>query len=108
LWVVRLRGPAAIIGFCGLRVRSNTPDPELLYALAPLYWGRGFATEAGRAVLGYAFEVLGLERVSAATDAPNLASERVLQRVGMRFSHRETVEGRETVFYVITRSALTR
>ncbi len=104
LWVVRLRSTGALIGFCGLRLRDNAKDPELLYGLAPPYWRQGFASEAGRAVLAYAFDTLGIERVSAATDAPNVASERVLQRLGMSFSHREWVEGRETVYYVITRA----
>jgi RimJ/RimL family protein N-acetyltransferase len=105
LWVVRLRVAAPLIGFCGLRAPDKVPDPELLYGLAPVYWGQGLATEAGHAVLTYAFETLRLDRVSATTDALNVASDRVLQRVGMRVSHRETVEGRETVFYVIARAA---
>jgi Acetyltransferase (GNAT) domain len=71
-----------IVGFCGL-LPNHAGEVELLYGLAPACWGQGLATEAARAVLRDAFEVLGLARVVAATDPPNHASIRVLERLGM-------------------------
>lgn len=73
----------AFIGWCGL-VRWN-PDfrsARLGYCLVEGAWGRGLATEAARAVLGWAFEALPLHRVQAETDTRNAASARVLEKLG--------------------------
>lgn len=60
-----------------------TPEIELSWAILPEYRGRGLATEAGRAMLAFAFDDLHLERVVACTDATNLASQRVMRKIGM-------------------------
>lgn len=104
LWRVSERGSDAMIGFCGLRSGEAGPVPELLYGLLPAHWGRGFATEAARAVLSYGFGTLGLERIDAATDVPNTASARVLERLGMRLERRATVGGHDTLFYSLART----
>ncbi|WP_438028155.1 GNAT family N-acetyltransferase [Sorangium sp. So ce233] len=68
------------------RLRVPVYDPpvlELLYALAPGFTGQGLATEMAAAVLDLAFEERGLALVRASTGAPNLASIRVLERLGM-------------------------
>jgi RimJ/RimL family protein N-acetyltransferase len=56
-------------------------------------------------VLTYAFVVLGHPVVEGATDAPNRASIRVMERLGMRFTRRGMVNGLDTVFYRLTREA---
>jgi ribosomal-protein-alanine N-acetyltransferase len=98
-WLVLDRESGALAGFAALIRREAGGDPELLYGLAPEWWGRGLATEAARAVVSYAFGVLGCPRVTAATDVPNVASARVMERLGMRFTHRGTLNGLDTVFY---------
>jgi RimJ/RimL family protein N-acetyltransferase len=55
---------------------SNDPLPQ--------WWGRGLATEAARECLRYAFEEVGLGRVVAGADPPNVASLRVIERLGMK------------------------
>lgn len=57
---------------------------EIGYALASSAWGHGYAQEAGRAVIGHAFDVLGLNRLEADVDPRNEASARVLERLGFR------------------------
>lgn len=83
IWAVRKQGEEALIGMCGLRDVQATHWTEILYSLRPRFWGQGFATEAARGVLHYAFEQLGLERVYASFDDVNLASAGVLRRLGM-------------------------
>jgi RimJ/RimL family protein N-acetyltransferase len=102
-WCVELRGEAGLIGFAGLREIEATPDVELLYGLAPAQWGRGFATEASRAVLAYGFETAGLARIAGRTDTPNRASARVLERLGMRFEAERIVSERPTLHYALDR-----
>lgn len=57
---------------------------ELGYMLSPAHWGKGYASEAVRAVLGFAFERMRLHRVEAELDPRNTASARLLERLGFR------------------------
>ena len=75
-----------LIGNVGLR-RDNASDPlaDMGYELSPTHWGRGFATEAARAIIGWGFgEWEGLERIHAHCIAENEASARVLLKAGLR------------------------
>jgi RimJ/RimL family protein N-acetyltransferase len=54
-------------------------------------------------VLAYAFEALALPRVPGRTDAPNLASARVLERLGMRFEGERLVNGNPHLCYALVR-----
>lgn len=81
---VRLRaGDGELIGYCGLLRIETAERVELLYALLPRGWGKGFATEAARACLWFAFEEADLARVVAGADPPNTASLRVIEKLGM-------------------------
>lgn len=71
------------IGFAGFRPFHEPPVLELLYGLYPTFWGRGLATEMGRAMLTLAFDCHGFDVVDTAVDAPNVASIRVLERLGL-------------------------
>lgn len=59
------------------------------------YWGQGFATEAARAFVDYARDVMGLTTLVAVIDPPNAASKAVAEKLGLRFecikSARETI-----------------
>ncbi len=48
-------------------------------------WGRGLATEAARAVLGYGFDGLGLVQIDSGAAKENIASKRVMEKIGMRY-----------------------
>ena len=101
-WVVLDNATGALAGFVGL-IRREPGETELLYGLGREWWGRGLATEASMAVLTYAFAELRCARVTAATDVPNVASVRVMQRLGMRFTHRAPLNGLDTLFYELRR-----
>jgi RimJ/RimL family protein N-acetyltransferase len=74
-----------LIGDCGFRVLENEPrQAEVGIALALEFQKRGYATEALRALLNYLFGNLGTHRVFGSVDPRNLASMRLLQRLGMR------------------------
>lgn len=107
-WAVIERASDRLVGFAGLRsAGADGAEVELLYGLSPAYWGRGLATEAARAVLRYGFRALGLGRIVAATDAPNRASVRVMEKLGMTFERRERVGHLpyDQLHYAITREA---
>jgi RimJ/RimL family protein N-acetyltransferase len=72
----------AHIGDVGVDLHENRMQAEIGFTLAPAYQGRGYAAEAVRALLDHLFTVRGLHKVSAEADARNLASARLLERVG--------------------------
>jgi len=77
-----------LVGCIGLHLRSDESTAMLGYCLHPDAWGQGYATEAARGVLGLGFDVLLLHRVWAGCDPDNIASARVLQKVGMSLEGR--------------------
>lgn len=83
LFGVRVRGTDDLVGFCGFVRLEGMTEVELGYELAPELWGKGLATEAARACVRYAFEDAGLRRAIAGADPPNVASLRVLEKLGM-------------------------
>lgn len=76
--------PGALVGGIGLIPRAHGPGQgELGYWFAPAVWGRGYATEAGRAMVAVGFRDLGLATIQAAADPANTGSNRVLEKCGM-------------------------
>ncbi len=89
LWLVYDDEPEAI-GFAGFRVFDEISDkPQLLYAFLERVTGRGYATEAGEALVRFASDVAGpnFDTIESAVDAPNAASARVLHKLGFVRTH---------------------
>jgi ribosomal-protein-alanine N-acetyltransferase len=108
LWVICFKADPALAGFGGLRCfvedGGEESEVEILYGVATEHWGKGIATEAARAFLRYGFEENRLERIYAGADPPNVASFRVLEKLGMKFARRTVVNGLEAVYYVMNRA----
>jgi RimJ/RimL family protein N-acetyltransferase len=81
-YAVELADEKQLIGDVGVNLADNLMQAEIGYTLTPERQGHGYATEAVRAVLDHLFRVQGLHRVSAECDARNVASARLLERVG--------------------------
>jgi RimJ/RimL family protein N-acetyltransferase len=73
------------VGLCGLLRRDCHPDIELGFAFLPAARGQNYAFEAGRAALDFGMRSLGLTRIVALTAPDNMASIRVLEKLGFRF-----------------------
>ena len=69
-------------GYCGLQHLDGTAEIELFYGLTEEFWGRGLATEAARAMLRFGFETVTLASVCAVTHPENIASQRILDKLG--------------------------
>lgn len=82
LWLIHEKDPAGLVGTTGLRPLEDI-GLEVFYSLAPGSWGKGYATEAARAVLDHALGPLGLPEVLAEVDEGNTASIAVIERLGM-------------------------
>jgi len=99
LWVLRERIDHSLVGFAGLWPFREPQQFELLYGVNERLWGRGYGVEAARAVIDYAFGTLKMPLIRASTDKANVASVRVLEKVGFAMTRRETVNGIDTVFF---------
>lgn len=84
-WAVCIKNTGELSGGVGLRLEPKHDSAELGYWIGKSYWGRGYATEASREVLAFAFEKLGLNRVEAHHMTGNEASGRVLNKLGMKY-----------------------
>ena len=71
-----------VIGYCGLQPFADTEEVELFYGYATSTWGKGFATEAAAALIDLGFRCLQPERVVAIAHPENIASLRVLEKLG--------------------------
>jgi len=105
MWAAVHKIDNKFIGRCGLCFLDKTPEVELGYTLDKLYWNRGLATEASLASLQYGFEVLKLERIVAIARPENTASQRVMQKVGMKYEKNDRYYESDVVYYSISRSA---
>jgi len=87
-WAVEECATGAFAGYTGLRAidfdAHFTPAVEVAWRLPVSRWGHGYATEAARACLAYAFQTLNLKEVVAITTAANQRSRAVMDRIGMR------------------------
>ncbi|WP_095102313.1 GNAT family N-acetyltransferase [Pseudomonas sp. Irchel 3A5] len=83
-WAVVETASGVLMGFCALNQETvdGAEEVEIGYRLAPQFWGRGLATEIVRATLTYGFERLELPSIIAIVQPANVASVRVIQKVG--------------------------
>jgi [ribosomal protein S5]-alanine N-acetyltransferase len=80
----RRRDDDAFVGGCGLYPLTDTYDVEIAYRLPYACWGNGYATEMAQAVVAYGLRNLALARIVGVTYPENVASQRVLRKIGMR------------------------
>jgi RimJ/RimL family protein N-acetyltransferase len=102
-WAVVRKEDETVLGWCGLKLH---PDGmvDLGFRLFKKYWNQGYATEASLGCLKYGFETLNLTKIVGRVVPANVASARVLQKLGMNFSHLEMDENHreEIAIYKIT------
>ncbi len=103
MWVMIHKESDTIIGSCGFRFLGDTPEIELLYAILPSFWGQGLTSEAAHAVLRYGFEELGFERIVGLANVENVASLRVMEKVGMKFEKHADYLDEPMAYYGISR-----
>jgi ribosomal-protein-alanine N-acetyltransferase len=92
-----------MIGSAGLQPLDGSDDIEVGYSMVREYWGKGIGTEAARAWLEHGFRDHGLDRIVAIAVPENLASRRIMEKLGMRYEKTEMHYGSECVFYAISK-----
>lgn len=105
MWAVEERASGELVGRVGCWQPEGWPGFEIGWALRRNFWGRGFATEAGRASLDYAFNELNQTHVISIIHPDNRASIRVAERLGEGLEGETEVFGTKVLVYGIDRAA---
>jgi len=103
-----LRATGELVGCCGFRPRAAPEGVlELGFLLRPPFWGQGLGTEAARAAVSHAFEILGAKAIFAGHHPENSASRHVLEKLAFRWTHVEHYPptGLDHPSYLLTRDA---
>ena len=100
-WVVLDRNSGVAIGDSGLVVLQDYGWIDLGFRFAQQYWGRGLATEAASAWVRAAFGEFRLKRLGALVHSGNVASIRVLEKVGFRQQRRDTIMGMDSIVFAL-------
>jgi RimJ/RimL family protein N-acetyltransferase len=84
-WAIHQKDDPQFIGWCGLKHRPELNEIDLGYRFMKTAWGNGFATEAASYTLKYGFETLKLGTITGRAHIENIASIKVLEKIGMKF-----------------------
>lgn len=107
-WAAIEKESGQFIGWAGLKLERNVNDRAVFYdigyRLQERFWGKGYATEATIAFLKYGFQELKAERINAYTDSDNKASQRILEKSGLKHIETFTHENKPWFWYEITKA----
>jgi [ribosomal protein S5]-alanine N-acetyltransferase len=103
-WACVLKSSGQVIGFAGLKYLEDLGEVDIGYRLMPAYWGVGLATEASRAAIEDGFTRLHLEHIIGLVAPENVASVRVLEKLGLRFVEMIEYRSSQVAKYDLRRS----
>lgn len=107
-WAIIDKNTKDFIGWTGLKyeqqLRKDISYYDIGYRLRKKYWGKGIATETAIEILKYGFDTLNLEEIGGLADVNNAASNRVLNKIGLRFIETFYLDGTPHNWYTINRS----
>ncbi|MFH7005441.1 GNAT family N-acetyltransferase [Flavobacterium bizetiae] len=103
-WAVILKETNEFLGWSGIKFITNEINNhkdfyEIGYRFIEKHWGKGYATEAGKAFIDYAFNVMKLDALYAYADAGNENSRKILEKLGLRYVNSFEYEGELEVWY---------
>ena len=97
-----LKSTGEQIGFAGLKYLQELDEVDVAYRLMPTHWGQGLVTEAALASVRFGFADLGLKQIIGLVMPESIASRRVLEKTGLRYTETVTLWGHQFSKYVIT------
>lgn len=103
-WAVILKETNEFLGWSGIKFITNEINNhkdfyEIGYRFIEKHWGKGYATEAGKAFIDYAFNVMKVDALYAYADAGNENSRKILEKLGLRYVNSFEYEGELEVWY---------
>jgi ribosomal-protein-alanine N-acetyltransferase len=105
-WAIHLKADNEFIGWCGLKYRPEADEIDLGYRLKKTAWGKGYATEAAKHTLDHGLTILNLPLITAHAHIENIASIKVLKKIGMQFIREETLDSCPVKTYTISKQQL--
>jgi ribosomal-protein-alanine N-acetyltransferase len=104
-WAIISKETNDFVGWCGLKIETEIRKPQIYndigYRLREEYWGQGIATETAKACLDYGYNTLKLDSIAACAVKTNLASDRVLHKIGLKRIEDFVFEGVDCWYYSI-------
>jgi len=91
-WATYTKSNNEFIGWCGLKYRPELNEIDLGYRLKKSVWGKGYATEAAKHTLDHGFNNLDLTNITGRAHIENIASLKVLEKIGMQFIREEIID----------------
>jgi RimJ/RimL family protein N-acetyltransferase len=94
-----------VIGWCGLKYLVDEDEVDIGYRIFKRFWNQGYTTEAAKACLKFGFEVKQLKSIIGRSNASNLASIKVFDKLGMTFERDDNLDNKPWKLYRITKDA---
>lgn len=92
-WATIYKPENKLIGFAGLKYLPSMNETDIGFRFLPKYWGKGIATEASKEIIQYGFEQLDLAKIIGIAMPENIASNKVLMKIGLDFYKVDDYEG---------------
>ncbi|MEO7523766.1 MAG: GNAT family N-acetyltransferase [Ferruginibacter sp.] len=105
-WATFTKENNAFIGWCGLKYRLELDEIDLGYRFIKAAWGKGYASEAASYSIEYGFNVLQLKSITGRAHVENIASLKVLEKIGMEYVSEEIVDDCRVKTYVAVNDRL--
>lgn len=106
-WAIHTKSDYEFIGWCGLKYIKESGITDLGYRLIKTAWGKGYATEAAQYTIIYGLRDLKIELITGMAHIENIASLKVLEKIGMKFNRFETIEGQLVKVFTLSLPGLT-
>ena len=91
-WAIYLKTTDEFIGWCGLKYLAEADEIDLGYRLMQNFWGNGYAYEAAKNTIDYGFKKLHLKTIIGRAHVENIASLKILEKIGMQFLKEEVID----------------
>lgn len=100
-WAVIDKCDGTFVGWCGLKYATTSEETDIGFRFFEKHWNKGFATESATACLKYGFEKLHLKTIIGRAMAENVASVKVLEKIGLKYEKDFDFDGHVGVVYRI-------
>lgn len=99
-WAVILNSTNEFIGWCGIKYTKEKDEHDIGFRFFRKYWGHGYASESAAACVDYAYNTLNIKKLYGRAMKENIASIRVLEKIGMKYSHDFKFDNTDGVVYI--------
>jgi ribosomal-protein-alanine N-acetyltransferase len=100
-WAVIYKSTQEFLGWCGLKYDKKLDETDIGFRFFEHFWNQGFATESAKACITYGFEKLNLKTIIGRAMKENIASIKVLEKIGLQYEKDFDFDGQDGVVYSV-------